>query len=348
MGIMDNYNLRIDKIIDIFGDMMLKDPNIVGVGRGNKIINGKMTDEPVLGFMVAKKISSSKMERDRIIPKYIKGVKTDVFETGEFKLDEGSSDDSNSDEYISRQTSQNEDKPAYGGGCISFKLNGVVKKSTLTYAVTEKGTRKSIFGLASAHTFEVLFPEFKRFIDVYYSKHKDPESVKKAWVLGITEKLGSNRNRFGENGYKYYTDINAILFYVGENSLKTRQLYFRPGFFKQDGDKGIEVIQGIEVPTKNATCYKVGLSTGYTEGKILYTNTKVKSRLNNEDPNSELIMMTNQVVANNLSKAGDSGALGVLTGTKKAFGMLNGGNEKYTVYSNISNVLDNLGIELLV
>lgn len=48
MWIADLYKLRIDQTIDKLAFMMLKNPNIVGVGRENKIINGKRTAVPRL------------------------------------------------------------------------------------------------------------------------------------------------------------------------------------------------------------------------------------------------------------------------------------------------------------
>lgn len=42
---LDNYNLRINEIIHKYGSFMLTNPNIIGGGRGNKIINGYMTNK---------------------------------------------------------------------------------------------------------------------------------------------------------------------------------------------------------------------------------------------------------------------------------------------------------------
>lgn len=58
--------------------------NVVGVGFGNKFINGINTFEPVIQVFVSKKVPANCLSKDDLIPAIYKCIKTDVIETGTF------------------------------------------------------------------------------------------------------------------------------------------------------------------------------------------------------------------------------------------------------------------------
>ncbi|WP_138429763.1 serine protease [Fodinibius saliphilus] len=57
--------------------------NVVGVALGNKIKNGKDTEEPSIHVLVQHKMDPSLLSKNDIVPKTIKGTKTDVIEVGQ-------------------------------------------------------------------------------------------------------------------------------------------------------------------------------------------------------------------------------------------------------------------------
>ncbi|MCD3255977.1 serine protease [Clostridium botulinum C] len=64
----------------------LNKSNVVGIGLGYKIKNGFNTFQKCLSVFVSNKISYCNLSSSDIIPKYYKGIQTDVVNTGRFHL----------------------------------------------------------------------------------------------------------------------------------------------------------------------------------------------------------------------------------------------------------------------
>jgi len=58
--------------------------NVIGVGYGFKEVGGMQTNEKSIVCVVNEKVESHKLKKKDIIPKEICGIKTDVFQSGEF------------------------------------------------------------------------------------------------------------------------------------------------------------------------------------------------------------------------------------------------------------------------
>jgi hypothetical protein len=56
--------------------------NVVGIGVGYKITKGKLTSQRCIRIYVDRKIAKTAMPKDCMLPPHIKGVPTDVVETG--------------------------------------------------------------------------------------------------------------------------------------------------------------------------------------------------------------------------------------------------------------------------
>lgn len=63
-------------------ELLTKD-NVVGVALGNKIKNGKDTGEPSFHVLVQHKLEADLLSKQDMVPKTIKGTKTDVIEVGQ-------------------------------------------------------------------------------------------------------------------------------------------------------------------------------------------------------------------------------------------------------------------------
>lgn len=328
MGNLDNYELRINKIINDFAYMFLQNSNIVAVGNGNKEVNGVNTNIPGLVFFVKKKVSTNLLNPLMIIPKRINGVITDVLEEGEGKAERTYYNKSYLKAFYKSM-------PALGGGCLSIDVSeDKMYISTLGYTVTERRTRESIYFLASAHFLDIK-GGFRLGKQVNYSRgvNNDNEEI---WLLGLMRKIVPIKysNKFIPITYNL---SDAGIGYVGVNNSKTKEFIY-------SGLMNGKFVKDIEKIKKGDVIYKVGVSTGYTEGivKSLNAIAKFSDRSNRE------YYMKDQIVVEMRANEGDSGSLGINKKNDKAFGMLNGGDANYSYFSDIFNVFKELDIELLI
>lgn len=85
--IVDSIETNLEqKVLSICKDEFkefFKYPNVVGVGLGNKEINGKEMDVKCIKVMVKEKVKL--LSKKDTIPKFYKNIPTDVIQTGEFK-----------------------------------------------------------------------------------------------------------------------------------------------------------------------------------------------------------------------------------------------------------------------
>lgn len=329
---MDLSALRIKQVINKLKFMILSNDNIIGVGRGNKVVNGKMIDVPTLTFFVKRKLQSNLINKAEIIPKYFSGILTDVLELGSMYYGK-----SNNISYLKNrgentQVLSNDNKPALGGGCLLITIDNKHYGATLTYAVTEKKLRKNIYFLASGHFFN-SGGKFKRLSTIKYMGNSD--DIDTGWVLGVSDKLGDGEKK--SSSKEFIIEFDAGLGFVGPNNDKIRELIV-PGLLNG------KIIVGTEVGKPGDIVYKYGITTKYTEGKILSVDTSIKV----ENGLGRIELHVGQIVTNQKSLEGDSGSLGVLKKNHKAFGMLNLGGEGKTFYSDINKVLNALNVELLI
>lgn len=62
---------------------LLEKENVVGVALGNKVTKGKDTGEPAFHVLVQHKLEADLLSKEDMVPKTIKGTKTDVIEVGQ-------------------------------------------------------------------------------------------------------------------------------------------------------------------------------------------------------------------------------------------------------------------------
>src|SRR5436309_15942460 len=59
--------------------------NVVGIGIGGKLVNGRSTGTPAVRFYVERKVAKGALPADLMLPKSVNGVATDVIESGRFR-----------------------------------------------------------------------------------------------------------------------------------------------------------------------------------------------------------------------------------------------------------------------
>jgi hypothetical protein len=97
--------------------------NIIGVGIGPKIKKGRRTARTSIRFYVEKKVPPKAVPSADMIPAKIRGIPTDVVETGRL--------------YAQVPIAQQRVRPAMGGGSVGFKAATFVMAGTLGCVVTD-------------------------------------------------------------------------------------------------------------------------------------------------------------------------------------------------------------------
>ncbi|KEH96823.1 hypothetical protein [Clostridium botulinum] len=86
-----NYKTKDDMISYICKceyEYFFKKPYIVGIALGYKIKNGFITNKKCIKVFVSKKVPLSNLYEHEVIPKFFKGIETDVVESGKFSAAE--------------------------------------------------------------------------------------------------------------------------------------------------------------------------------------------------------------------------------------------------------------------
>lgn len=76
---------KISKVLKRSESQLLKKSNVVGVGIGEKIKDGKRTGRTCLKVYVEKKIAKERLSKQDLVPPMISEVETDVVEVGKLR-----------------------------------------------------------------------------------------------------------------------------------------------------------------------------------------------------------------------------------------------------------------------
>lgn len=303
---------RMNKIIENNCDNIMRNPEIIGIGIGKKIIKGIFTEIPTLTVIVKKKLMERDLNNSNKIPKFLYGVLTDVIEGGEI---------SNASERV---------KPACGG--VSIGNDKLYKEGTLAYAVTDKKTRQSLYALSCMHVLSTDYTGNNG--EVIIQPGNVVGEINDSYPLGIFTrgiklKIGVPKNQ------RDYNEVDAAIAYVGPNNEKTKKNLIEPLLKKR-------IISNISKVKSQDEIFKIGAETGETQGSILTVGTSIKITIDRDE-----MMFKNQITAKIDGKKGDSGALGMRTKDFSAFGMLIGVNDNgICCFNPIDKVLDALQVEL--
>lgn len=327
---MDIYNSRIDYIIDKYAPFIMKDPNIVGIGRSKKEIKESKTNTPSVTFFVKEKVSENSLSSNNIIPKFIGGTVTDVVGIGEISHHAGG-----------------RIRPARGGLSIGINVNEKFRTGTIGYSVSEKGARKNIYILTACHALTQYGKPFGNPPKVYQPSIELGGNISKD-EIGIVDKIIPLRDGIPTDGNKY-NEVDAALIKVGPASQDTvnDKLVAR----LNDNTIITGIIDAVEDSLYDKQiCIQAGVS-GKVVGTVISERAVFKATTPIASTNFTF-MYKNQVLCKINNTYGDSGALGYSAEGNKAFGLLWGGsdNSRYGrlgVFSPIKKVLDLLKVELL-
>lgn len=315
--------------------------NVIGVGVGMKKVGMERTGQPSIVVFVEKKLKEEELPREQIIPKKINGVSTDVVEIGRVRL-------------LDLRTGRQ--RPARPGCSIGHYR---VSAGTFGALVKDRKTGEPLI-LSNNHILAnvtdgtdgrsapgdpILQPgpydggkdqdkigELLRYIPLL-------RSVKEADcpVAVAAARVGSMLVHMVRPNY----DMRFLKHYRGSNIVDAAVARpVSPGVISGDI---IEVgsVLGMGPVEVGRTVGKSGRSSGYTNGPVTAVDVSLQVELND----TETGLFSDQVVAEMVSRGGDSGSL-VFDEEKRAVGLLFAGSEKVTVFNRLNNVFDKLGIEL--
>jgi len=315
---------------------LLELPNVVGVTRGKKWVNGVETDEDAILVLVTEKKPKAELSIEEVVPESIEGVKTDVYE---------------SDEIAIFQDPRMKWRPAPGGVSIGHYR---ITAGTLG-AVVEDAVTKELLVLSNNHvlansndaelgdlglqpgpadggTAEDELGGLLRFVFIEISNSSSACFLAAGFVRMANRVLSA---------FSRTTRLRVVGCRAAANEVDAAVL--RPN---NPEEVSLDVM-GIGRPARELAYPKVGLevqkfgrTTEYTKIRVIGVDATIKVNYGG----SRMATFKHQIVAGVMSAGGDSGSL-VMDMWRRPIGLLFAGSDKVTIMNEIGRVLSALGIE---
>lgn len=286
--------------------------NIVGVGIGPKVTDGRLTKRFSIRFYVERKVAKGAVPKKDMLPAKIDGVPTDVIESGRFYA-------------FATPTAQKRLRPTRGGCSCGFQASGFVMAGTLGCLVTDGSGRFILSNnhvLADENALPLGSPIFQP--GLLDNGNASTDKVARLSKFVTIKKLPAKN------------EVDCAIAGVLTQNLCS------PKFLPK-------VSLGSTTPIAAAVGMKVhkhGRTTGYTRGQVVDIAADV-----NVGYDFGTARFIDQIIvigdSGSFSDSGDSGSLIVDRKTKKATGLLFAGSSSHTIANHIENVLSQLGVTLV-
>ena len=286
--------------------------NIVGVGIGPKVTDGRLTKRLSIRFYVERKVAKGAVPKKDMLPAKIDGVPTDVIESGRFYA-------------FAPPIAQKRLRPTRGGCSCGFQASGFVMAGTLGCLVTDGGGRFILSNnhvLADENALPLGSPIFQP--GLLDNGNASTDKVARLSKFVTIKKLPAKN------------EVDCAIAGVLTQNLCS------PKFLPK-------VSLGSTTPIAAAVGMKVhkhGRTTGYTRGQVVDIAADV-----NVGYDFGTARFIDQIIvigdSGSFSDSGDSGSLIVDRKTKKATGLLFAGSSSHTIANHIENVLSQLGVTLI-
>jgi hypothetical protein len=288
--------------------------NVVGVGVGTKLKDGKVTNTPAIRFYVERKVPKTAVPKSDLLPSKIDGVPTDVVETGRFFAQ-------------AVPTAQRRHRPAKGGCSVGFQATGFVMAGTFGCLVTNGEDRFVLSNnhvLADENSLPLKSPIFQP--GLLDNGVAPGDRIARLSKFVKIKKLPANNK------------VDAAIAALDAKGLASPLILAKVGKL------------GSTAPVQAAELMKVhkhGRTTGYTRGRIIDVAADV-----NVGYDFGTARFVDQVIivgdSGSFSDSGDSGSLIVERGTNRATGLLFAGSATHTIANHINDVLAALGVTLVI
>src|SRR5438034_38630 len=289
--------------------------NVVGVGVGAKIVKGKATDRPSVRLYVARKLAKGLVSPMLMLPAEIDGMNTDVVELGRL--------------HAQGLSARGRKRPAKPGCSIGFALEGahadLLMAGTLGAVVSRDGSK---FILSNNHVLacENELPIGAPIYQPGLLDHGDRSIDAIAKLSHFIPLSVSEPNA-----------VDCAIAEILDPALIRATSMAKVG--KLASPEPIDVVERMRVE-------KVGRGTGYTIGEVFDVSATVTL-----DYELGSLTFADQFlirgVAGAFSDYGDSGALIVDLDSRRAAGLLIGGNTEHAVANHLDDVLEALQVSLV-
>lgn len=334
---LDSYCLRIDDVINRYKSLLLKNSNIVGFGRGFKIINNNITDIPTLTIYVNKKHSIDSLSIESIIPKYINGVLTDIEEIGGNVFNYEATKVRFNNNHNASTLNQ---KLLGAGMSIGNEENGF--GGTVTCALIEKPRKdgkEEKFLLGCAHSLTKVNKETDSigrvgdWIVNPAKKNKGDTSVKRVGRIADIAPLEIVKDKDKIR----YTTMDAVLIRPEKNMEVLSGV--------MNGEK----INGVTSTAPGVKVYYYGAISGKRYGVVKSINTVFEWSFKDSNNDIKELRYSKTIVVDGKFDINDTGAIGLVDTMSKGtygFGMLVAGTENTVVFSDLSEAVNHFNLNI--
>ena len=298
-----------------------RNPNIVGVGVAEKLVNGKPTGIMAVKFFVKTKYPANAVTRGLMLPKTIDGLPVDVEEAGTFVA------------FAKRRRRPAQTtlpnprvrmRPALPGSSIGFRIAGDEFVMSGTFGALVKTTR-TVYVLSNNH---VLADENRLPLasPVFQPALMDGGNVATDRIATLSRFIRLRADR--------YNRIDAAL-----AEPLTRNLVGNAVLH-------IGAPNGTAPAAIDMMVHKFGRTTSYTAGRVTSIDTDVIVEYETAEFTFESQIVIRGTNGQMFSDSGDSGSLILQRGTNAAVGLLFGGSATYTIANHIADVLRSLRVRM--
>jgi Peptidase family S64 len=291
--------------------------NVVGVGIGRKIVRGKPTTQPCVRFYVERKIPKGSIPGDFVLPEKMKGIATDVVETGRFRAFAGAGKE------------RARIRPARPGCSVGFALSGAQAGSVMagTFgALVEAGGKQFILSnnhvLANQNALPIGSDIFQPGLLDLNTPAED--AIAKLSTFVTLQTASANQ-------------VDCAIAEVDDPKLVSSVVMPMVGKLKS----GAPLVAALGMKVE-----KTGRTTGYTTGTIqdISANVKVSYEIGPLTFSDQIIIVGGTT---NFSDAGDSGSLIVEQTAKQPVALLFAGTSSHTIANHIEDVLNQLKVSII-
>ncbi|KGM98500.1 serine protease [Clostridium botulinum] len=290
-------------------EYFLRKRNVQGIGLGYKKINGKCTFRKCIRVFVSKKLPSNNIAKEDLIPAYFNYIPTDVVESGVFTT-------------CALSARIRPVQCGYSIGPVGVNIYG-----TLGCLVKNK-REKAVYVLSASHALNPL-GKVSFGTPIVQPGVLDGGSIRNDVIANL---IRSTTIQYISLFSKPVNTVDAAVAKVSDISLVSTTMAIVGKDVKQ-----------IAPPKIGEKVFKVGRTTGYTEGHI--TETDVTQII---DSSGKKALFKDQIAADVKSDKGDSGSV-LLNENMNPIGLLMGTSQStvYSVFNDMKKVTSALNIEII-
>ena len=297
-----------------------RNPNVVGVGIAEKLVNGRPTGVLAVKFFVRTKFPTGAVVRSQALPKSIDGLPVDVEETGTFRA------------FAKRPkraaaTMPNPRvrlRPALPGCSVGFRIPGDQFVMCGTFGALVRTSRR-VYILSNNH---VLADENRLPLHspVFQPALMDDGRIATDQIAELSRFIRLRANRFNK--------IDAALAEPLARNLVGKTVLH------------VGAVGGTAAAEIDMMVHKFGRTTSYTAGRVTSVDTDVVVEYETAEFSFENQIIVRGANGQMFSDSGDSGSIILQRGSNAAIGLLFGGSPSHTIANHITNVLRSLRVRM--